>query len=59
MHLQAVLVLVDGLGHAVELTGLVQFVGCSAVNGQVTQWRGVVRTAGQGGLGEVVVVRWS
>ena len=57
MHLQAVFVLVDILGHPVELPGLVQLCCRSGVDGKVAQWCAVVCAPCQSRLLKVEVVR--
>lgn len=56
MHLQAVLILVDILGHPVELASLMQVCCRRGVNWKVTQRRAVVRAFCQGRLLKVEVV---
>ena len=57
MHLQAVFVLVDILGHPVKLSGLVQLCCRSRVDWKVAQWCAVVCASRQSRLLKVEVVR--
>lgn len=50
-------VFVDGLGHPFEMASGVEFRGRIAVDGEVAEGCFVVRASGQGGLGEIVVMR--
>lgn len=59
MHLQAVFILVDILGHPVELSGLVQICCRSRVDWKVAQWCAVVCALCQSRLLKVEVVRWA
>lgn len=58
MHLEAMLVFVDGLGHPFELAGFVKCCCRFAVHCKFTERCGVVRTFRQSGFREVEVVRW-
>lgn len=52
-------VFVDGLRHPFEVVGGVKF-GCRfAIDGEIAEWCLVMRAAGEGGFGEIVVVRWT
>ena len=57
MHLQAVFILVDILGHPVKLSGLVQLCCRSRVDWKVAQWCAVVRAPCKSRLLKVEVVR--
>ena len=56
MHLQAMLLLVHGLGHPLKESSFVEFGGGLTVDGEVAEGGAVVGAFAEGGFGEVVVV---
>ena len=56
MHLEAMLVFVNGLGHQLELARLVELRCCLAVDCEFPEWSSIMCAFGQSCFGKIVVV---